>query len=62
MAPAVEAKSPSKVLALAENPPMILESGSTQEVPEKLVLYIARVPGSRGQFPLYVLKLFVPRG
>lgn len=49
MAPVpVEAKSLSDVVALAEDPPLTLEMDSTQEPHEKLVLYIARVPGSRG--------------
>lgn len=50
----VEAKSLSDVVALAENPPLTLEMDSTQESHEKLVLYIARVPGSRGLSILHI--------
>lgn len=51
MAPAVEAKSLSEVLALADNPPTSLEIEPTHQALHQLVLYIARVPGSRGQTP-----------
>ena len=49
MAVAVEAKSLSEVLVLADNPPKTFPFGATQDHQELLVLYIARVPGSRGQ-------------
>lgn len=55
----VEAKSLSEVMALAENPPLKLEMNSTQEPHEKLVLYIARVPGSRGLSCTYLLQRYL---
>ena len=48
MAPVVEAKSLSSVLELAADPPLDPRSNATQEALDPLVLYIARVPGSRG--------------
>lgn len=53
----VEARSLSEVVALAENPPLTLEMDLTQEPHEKLILYIARVPGSRGLSCGYPLQL-----
>ncbi|MCJ1467476.1 hypothetical protein MMC07_006101 [Pseudocyphellaria aurata] len=50
MAPAVEANSLSEVLALADNPPTKLEVEPAHQPLHQLVLYIARVPGSRDVF------------
>ena len=50
MAPAVEANSLSEVLALADNPPTTLQLELIHPPLHQLVLYIARVPGSRGQY------------
>lgn len=50
MVPAVEANSLSEVLALADNPPTSLELEPTHQPLHQLVLYIARVPGSRDVF------------
>ena len=52
MAPAVEASSLSKVLDLADSPPLHLRDDVALEVQQPLVLYIARVPGSKGRSPL----------
>ena len=47
MPPAVEARSLSSLTTLAANPPLYPRN-PTQEVQQPLVLYIARVPGSKG--------------
>lgn len=47
MAPVVEAKSLSAVVDLAEDPPGEYKF-DTHESQEPLVLYIARIPGSKG--------------
>ena len=47
MAVAIEAKSLSTVLSIADDPPQNPRDGAGS-VQEQLVLYIARVPGSRG--------------
>jgi len=47
MPPAVEARSLSSVTTLAANPPLYPRN-PTQEIQQPLVLYIARVPGSKG--------------
>jgi hypothetical protein len=49
MAPLVEARSLSEVVALAANPPAELEIIGARRSQEPLVLYIARVPGSKGK-------------
>jgi hypothetical protein len=50
----VEARSLSSVTAIAANPPAYPRN-PTQERLDRLVLYIVKVPGSRGQlFPLYI--------
>ena len=48
MAPAVLAGSLANVIDLADNPPERLLQSATQLVQQPLILYIARVPGSRG--------------
>ena len=48
MAPAVEARSLAALTSLAADPPLSLRD-SSYPIQEPLVLYIARVPGSRGQ-------------
>ncbi|KAI9749342.1 MAG: Vacuolar protein sorting-associated protein 4 [Chaenotheca gracillima] len=48
-APAVQAQSLASLTALASNPPRYPRN-PTQETRERLVLYIARVPGSRDVF------------
>jgi len=48
MSPVVEARSLSSLTTLAANPPRYPRN-PTQEIQEPLVLYIARVPGSRGK-------------
>jgi len=47
MPPAVEARSLSSLTTLAANPPLYPRN-PTQEIQQPLVLYIARVPGSKG--------------
>lgn len=49
MAPAVEASSLSRVLSLADNPPLNPRNNAVLEIQQPLVLYIARVPGSKGE-------------
>ncbi len=49
MAPAVEASSLSRVLSLADNPPLNPWNNAVLEIQQLLVLYIARVPGSKGE-------------
>lgn len=49
MAPAVEASSLSRVLSLADNPPLNPWNNAVPEIQQPLVLYIARVPGSKGE-------------
>jgi len=49
MAPAVEASSLSRVLSLADNPPLNPWNNAVLEIQQPLVLYIARVPGSKGE-------------
>ena len=49
MAPVVAASSLSSVLGLAENPPLNPRDDAVLEVQQPLVLYIARVPGSKGE-------------
>lgn len=44
----VEAGSLAGVINLADNPPTYLQDRALPIVQEPLVLYIARVPGSRG--------------
>ena len=44
----MEARSLSDVLALAADPPANLQVEASQNVQEPLVLYIVRVPGSKG--------------
>ena len=51
MATAVEANSLSSITQLAANPPRYPRNPS-QETRPSLVLYIARVPGSRGTVEL----------
>ena len=51
MAPAIAAGSLSSVLQLAENPPLNPRDNALLEVQHPLVLYIARVPGSKGECP-----------
>lgn len=53
MAPAVEARSLSSITTLAANPPLYPRN-PTQEIQQPLVLYIARVPGSKGDKPVRV--------
>lgn len=49
MAPLIEARSLSELVALAANPPAELSLvNSIGKSHEPLVLYIARVPGSKG--------------
>lgn len=48
MAIAVQADSLSSITALAANPPTYPRN-PTEEVRKPLVLYIARVPGSKGE-------------
>ena len=50
MPPAVEARSLSSLTTLAANPPLYPRN-PTQEIQQPLVLYIARVPGSKGDRP-----------
>ena len=50
MAPAVLAGSLAAVIELADNPPERLPQSATQLVQQPLTLYIARVPGSRGEW------------
>ena len=45
---AVEAKSLSSLIALADDPPSHLSRSEDHVHHDTLVLYIARVPGSRG--------------
>ena len=47
MTAAIEARSLSAVLALADDPPLNPNDGP-KPLQDGLVLYIARVPGSRG--------------
>ena len=49
MARAVRAGSLATVIDLADNPPERLYHGLLQDVQQPLTLYIARVPGSRGE-------------
>lgn len=49
MAPVVEAQSLSAVLELAADPPADYQFDA-YESQEPIVLYIARIPGSMGQF------------
>ena len=49
MAPLIQAKSLSEVVALAADPPAELGIECAQDSREPLVLYIARVPGSKGR-------------
>ena len=49
MAPAVLAGSLSSIIELADNPPERLPQNASQLVQQPLTLYIARVPGSRGE-------------
>lgn len=49
MAPLIQAKSLSEVVALAADPPAELGIECTRDSREPLVLYIARVPGSKGR-------------
>ena len=51
MAPAVEASSLSSVLSLADNPPLNPRDNAVLEIQQPLMLYIARVPGSKGKSP-----------
>lgn len=54
MAPAVLAGSLASIIELADNPPEHLPQSTSQLVQQPLTLYIARVPGSRGErFQLY---------
>lgn len=48
MAPAIEAGSLASVIDLADNPPKYLQCNATTSIKQPLVLYIARVPGSKG--------------
>ena len=50
MAPAVLAGSLASIIELADNPPERLPQRATQLVQQPLTLYIARVPGSRGEW------------
>ena len=47
----VEAQSLSSLTRIAANPPVRLERSSSG-LTDSMVLYIARVPGSRGSQPL----------
>lgn len=47
--PAIQANSLSEITALAENPPTYPRYTDSKSR-EPLVLYISRVPGSRGKF------------
>jgi hypothetical protein len=49
VAPQVEARSLSTLNALASNPPRY-PVNPTEPPRESLILYISRVPGSRGKF------------
>ena len=49
MAPAVLAGSLATIIELADNPPERLPQSANQLVQQPLTLYIARVPGSRGE-------------
>lgn len=49
MAPAVLAGSLASIIELADNPPERLPQDASQLVQQPLTLYIARVPGSRGE-------------
>lgn len=49
MAPAVHAGSLATIIDLADDPPARLQHGLLQDVQQPLTLYIARVPGSRGE-------------
>lgn len=53
--PPVQAGSLSKVIELADDPPAQLQRSSGTVVQEPLVLYIARVPGSRGMHSMMTL-------
>ena len=50
MAPAVAAGSLSTVINLADNPPLDPRDNAVVGVQQPLVLYIARVPGSKGEY------------
>ena len=55
MAPAVLAGSLASIIELADNPPERLPQNASQLVQQPLTLYIARVPGSRGEcFQLWI--------
>lgn len=59
MARAVQAGSLATVIDLADNPPERLHYGLLQDVQQPLTLYIARVPGSRGEpFCLNALNVY----
>lgn len=47
----MEARSLNELILLADNPPQYPESPAAR-VQESLVLYISRVPGTRGRFSL----------
>ena len=50
MAPAVLAGSLAGIIEFADNPPERLPQNASQLVQQPLTLYIARVPGSRGEW------------
>ena len=49
MAPAIQAGSLANVMKLADNPPNDPQDRTLLEVQQPLILYIARVPGSKGE-------------
>ena len=54
MAPPIQAGSLANVMELADNPPKDPQDRTLAEVQQPLVLYIARVPGSKGESDLNV--------
>ena len=52
MAPAIEARSLAAVLSVADDPPVNCRARA-EGLQSQLVLYIARVPGSRGMQLVY---------
>ena len=48
IAPAIQANSLADVVELADNPPQDPRAPVSRQAQEPLMLYIARVPGSKG--------------
>lgn len=54
LTPVIQANSLADVVELAENPPKDPRAPVSRQAQEPLVLYIARVPGSRGSLRIFI--------